>query len=77
MAAPLRLAIKNAIRQARDAVDQNMNRHIADALAELDHGAGDKESRVAAETLAPFEIEDRIDRRQSRTGKRRRGKEAR
>jgi glycerol-3-phosphate acyltransferase PlsX len=33
------LAIKNAIRQARDAVAQNMNRHIADALAELDSGA--------------------------------------
>ncbi len=38
------LAIKNAIRQARDAVDHKMNHHIADALAELEHGA--------AETLA-------------------------
>ncbi|MGH7816340.1 MAG: phosphate acyltransferase PlsX, partial [Candidatus Binatia bacterium] len=36
------LAIKNAIRQARDAVDQDMNRHIADALAELAHGVGEK-----------------------------------
>jgi|SRR5262245_4123884 len=36
------LAIKNAIRAARDAVDQSMNRHIADALAELDHGGGEK-----------------------------------
>ena len=37
------LAIKNAIRQARDAVDQKMNRHIADALVELEHAAGKKE----------------------------------
>jgi len=37
------LAIKNAIRQARDAAEQNMNHHIADALAELDRGAGEKE----------------------------------
>jgi glycerol-3-phosphate acyltransferase PlsX len=36
------LAIKNAIRAARDAADQNMNRHIADALAELEHGGGAK-----------------------------------
>jgi len=36
------LAIKNAIRQARDAVDHKMNHHIADALAELQHGAGGK-----------------------------------
>ena len=36
------LAIKNAIRQARDAVDQQMNRHIAEALAELDRIAGDR-----------------------------------
>jgi glycerol-3-phosphate acyltransferase PlsX len=36
------LAIKNAIRAARDAVDQNMNRHIADALTELEHGLGAK-----------------------------------
>jgi phosphate acyltransferase len=38
------LAIKNAIRQACDAVDQKMNHHIADALAELDHGAGEKKA---------------------------------
>ncbi len=38
------LAIKNAIRQACGAVDQNMNRHIADALAELAHGAGEKKA---------------------------------
>ena len=37
------LAIKNAIRQARDAVDQQMNRHIAEALAELDRAAGERE----------------------------------
>ncbi len=36
------LAIKNAIRAARDAVDQKMNHHIADALAELEHGAASK-----------------------------------
>ncbi|HWH77971.1 MAG TPA: phosphate acyltransferase PlsX, partial [Candidatus Binatus sp.] len=36
------LAIKNAIRMARDAVDQNMNRHIADALVELEHGAANR-----------------------------------
>jgi phosphate acyltransferase len=36
------LAIKNAIRAARDAVDQKMNHHIADALAELEHGAANK-----------------------------------
>jgi len=36
------LAIKNAIRQARDAVDQQMNRHIAEALAELDRAVGEK-----------------------------------
>jgi len=36
------LAIKNAIRQARDAVDQQMNRHIAEALAELDRIAGER-----------------------------------
>jgi glycerol-3-phosphate acyltransferase PlsX len=34
------LAIKNAIRQAQDAVDRSMNRHIADALLELEHAAG-------------------------------------
>lgn len=38
------LAIKNAIRAARDAVNQDMNRHIADALAAAaaDGLAGDK-----------------------------------
>jgi hypothetical protein len=30
------LAIKNAIRAARDAVDQQVNRHIADALEDAD-----------------------------------------
>ncbi len=34
------LAIKNAIRAARDAVDQRINRHIADALGDTD-GVGD------------------------------------
>jgi glycerol-3-phosphate acyltransferase PlsX len=38
------LAIKNALRQARDAVDQKMNHHIADALAELEQGAGEKKT---------------------------------
>ncbi len=38
------LAIKNAIRQARDAVAKKMNRHIADALDELERAAaGQKE----------------------------------
>ena len=41
------LAIKNAIRQARDAAAQNMNRHIADALAEFDHGAGEKKEGLS------------------------------
>jgi glycerol-3-phosphate acyltransferase PlsX len=36
------LAIRNAIRQARDAVSQQMNRHIADALADLEHGTEEK-----------------------------------
>jgi glycerol-3-phosphate acyltransferase PlsX len=36
------LAIRNAIRQARDAVSQQMNRHIADALADLDSGTEEK-----------------------------------
>jgi len=36
------LAIKNAIRAARDAVNQDMNRHIADALSAADGLAGDK-----------------------------------
>jgi len=35
------LAIKNAIRAACDAVDQQINRHIADALGEMD-GATEK-----------------------------------
>jgi glycerol-3-phosphate acyltransferase PlsX len=35
------LAIKNAIRAAGDAVDQQINRHIADALGEMD-GAAEK-----------------------------------
>ena len=34
------LAIKNAIRAARDAVDQEMNRHIAEALSEAEDIAG-------------------------------------
>jgi phosphate acyltransferase len=34
------LAIKNAIRVARDAVDQDMNRHIAEALSEAEGIAG-------------------------------------
>jgi glycerol-3-phosphate acyltransferase PlsX len=34
------LAIKNAIRAARDAVDQEMNRHIAEALSEAEGVAG-------------------------------------
>ncbi len=34
------LAIKNAIRVARDAVDQEMNRHIAEALSEAEGVAG-------------------------------------
>ncbi len=34
------LAIKNAIRMARDAVDQEMNRHIAEALSEAEGVAG-------------------------------------
>jgi len=38
------LAIKNAIRQARDAVDQKINHHIADALADMDLGAGEKKA---------------------------------
>jgi phosphate acyltransferase len=37
------LAIKNAIRAARDAVNQQINRHIADALGETEGGAGKKE----------------------------------
>lgn len=36
------LAIKNAIRAARDAVDQEINRHIAEALSEIDAAAGIK-----------------------------------
>jgi glycerol-3-phosphate acyltransferase PlsX len=36
------LAIKNAIRQARDAVEQNVNHHIADALTELEHSGAEK-----------------------------------
>jgi glycerol-3-phosphate acyltransferase PlsX len=36
------LAIKNAIRAARDAVDQDMNRHIAEALADGGLGSGQK-----------------------------------
>jgi phosphate acyltransferase len=35
-------AIKNAIRAARDAVNQEMNRHIAEALSEMDGAAGIK-----------------------------------
>jgi glycerol-3-phosphate acyltransferase PlsX len=35
-------AIKNAIRAARDAIDHDMNRHIADDLAAADGLAGDK-----------------------------------
>lgn len=37
------LAIKNAIRAARDAVDQQMNRHIADALGDVDGADGKRE----------------------------------
>ena len=37
------LAIKNAIRAARDAVDQKMNRHIAEALGEVDGASGQEE----------------------------------
>jgi phosphate acyltransferase len=36
-------AIKNAIRAARDAIDHDMNRHIADDLDAADGFAGDKE----------------------------------
>ena len=36
-------AIKNAIRAAREAVDQELNRHIADALSGLDGAATKKE----------------------------------
>jgi len=36
-------AIKNAIRAARDAIDHDMNRHIADDLDAADGLAGDKE----------------------------------
>jgi len=35
-------AIKNAIRAARDAVDQEINRHIAESLSEIDSAAGIK-----------------------------------
>ena len=35
-------AIKNAIRAARDAVNQEMNRHIAEALSDMDGAAGVK-----------------------------------
>jgi phosphate acyltransferase len=35
-------AIKNAIRAARDAVSQEINRHIAEALSEIDNAAGVK-----------------------------------
>lgn len=35
-------AIKNAIRAARDAVNQEMNRHIAEALSDMDGAAGGK-----------------------------------
>ena len=37
------LAIKNAIRAARDAVDQQINRHIADALDQTEGAAGRKD----------------------------------
>jgi glycerol-3-phosphate acyltransferase PlsX len=37
------LAIKNAIRAARDAVDHEMNRHIAEALSEADGAEAKKE----------------------------------
>ena len=37
------LAIKNAIRAARDAVDQQINRHIADVLGDTDGIGGKKE----------------------------------
>lgn len=40
------LAIKNAIRAARDAVDQEMNRHIAEALAGLAEGVADGEGSL-------------------------------
>jgi len=36
------VAIKNAIRAARDAVNQEINRHIAEALSEADGTAGVK-----------------------------------
>ena len=42
MAAPVRLAIKNAIRAARDAVDHEMNRHITEALGDADGAEGAK-----------------------------------
>lgn len=48
------LAIKNAIRQARDAAAQNMNQHIAEALAELDHGAGEKKPGLSQKLWRRF-----------------------
>jgi phosphate acyltransferase len=47
------LAIKNAIRAARDAVDQRMNQHIADALADAGLG-GEKKAGL------PRKIYERI-----------------
>ena len=61
------LAIKNAIRAARDAVDQEMNRHIAEALGEMDGAAGVKKRRFAAQAVGALQVENRILGREDRS----------
>jgi phosphate acyltransferase len=47
-------AIKNAIRAARDSVDQEMNRHIAEALTEMDGAAGVKKEGLSRKLWERF-----------------------
>lgn len=47
-------AIKNAIRAAREAVNQEMNRHIAEALSEADGAAGVKKEGLSRKLWERF-----------------------
>ena len=61
------LAIKNAIRAARDAVDHKMNQHIAEALSGR-RISESSEDRIAAQDFRSDQIKNRIHRPQRRIG---------
>jgi len=70
-------AIQNAIRAARDAVDQEINRHIAEALSEIDTASGIKKEGLPRKLWERFKskIESLSDKTETASEAEERGKE--